>query len=56
MSAITDMFSQYLIQYGLAGLVLYVFYKLFSNELKDLKQAVDRLNETIMKLIERLNK
>lgn len=56
MSVVADTLLQYLIQYGLAGIVLYIFYKLLSNELRDLKEAVNRLNDTIIRLNEKVSK
>ncbi len=41
-----------LINYGLAGIVVYIFYKLISNELRELKESIERLNENITRLIE----
>ena len=35
------------LNYGIAGLILYVFYKLITNELKELRKAIDKLRETI---------
>ena len=40
---------QAFLNYGIAGLILWVFYKLFSNELKSLKNAIEKLNVTIEK-------
>lgn len=51
-----DLLLQYLINYGLAGVVVYIFYKLMSNELRDLKKAIDSLNDSINKLIEKLSR
>jgi Na+/melibiose symporter-like transporter len=39
--------EQTVINYGLAGVVIYIFYKLISNELKDLKEEVRKLRESI---------
>jgi Na+/melibiose symporter-like transporter len=39
--------EQTIINYGLAGIVIYIFYKLISNELKDLKEEVKKLRESI---------
>ncbi len=35
------------LQYGIAGLILFVFYKLFSNELKHLKYTINKLEQSI---------
>lgn len=43
-----------LMQYGLAGIVILIFYKLMSNELKALKESIDELNKTIVKLIDEI--
>jgi hypothetical protein len=39
--------EQTVINYGLAGVVIYIFYRLISNELKDLKEEVRKLRESI---------
>lgn len=44
----------FLMQYGLAGIVVYIFYRLSSNDLKDLKTSIDRLSEKIDRLIEKM--
>ena len=40
-----------LINYGLAGVVVYIFYRLISNELRELKDSIDKLRDTINELI-----
>ncbi len=40
-----------LVNYGLAGVVVYIFYRLISNELKELRESIERLNENINLLI-----
>jgi len=40
-----------LVNYGLAGIVIYIFYRLISNELKELRESIERLNENINLLI-----
>jgi len=43
-------------QYGIAGLILYIFYKLMSNELKKLNESINNLSvkiERLSTLIER---
>lgn len=47
---------QYAVNYGLAGIVIYIFYRLISNELKELRASIEKLNDTILKLIERIQK
>jgi hypothetical protein len=45
--------------YGIAGLILFVFYKLFSNELVLLRQTISEMNSNIIvltKKLDRLNK
>jgi len=39
--------EQTVINYGLAGVVIYIFYRLISNELKELKEEVRKLRESI---------
>jgi hypothetical protein len=39
--------EQTIINYGLAGVVIYIFYKLISNELRELKEEVKKLRESI---------
>ena len=38
-----------LANYGIAGLILYVFYKLFTNELNSLRKSIEKLSNTIEK-------
>ena len=45
-----------LTQYGIAGLILYVFYRLFSNELRDLRNSIEKLSEKIERLISLVDK
>jgi hypothetical protein len=45
---------QYIVNYGLAGIVIYIFYRLISNELKSLKEEIARLRESIDKLIDKI--
>lgn len=51
-----DLLLQYLINYGLSGVVVYIFYKLMSNELRDLKKSIDDLTQSIDRLIEKITK
>jgi hypothetical protein len=54
----TEIFSVFL-NYGIAGLILFVFYKLFSNELVLLRQTISEMNNNIIvltKKLDRLNK
>lgn len=43
------------VNYGLAGIVVFIFYKLLSNELKELRTSIDRLNESILRLMEKIS-
>jgi low affinity Fe/Cu permease len=45
-----------LVNYGLAGVVIYIFYVLFKNELRDLKEAIERLDQRIDSLSEKIEK
>lgn len=49
-----DALVSYVVQYGLAGIVIYIFYRLISNELRDLKDSINNLNQTIVRLLEKL--
>jgi len=40
-----------ILNFGLAGAVILLFYKLICNELKDLKNSIDRLADKIEQLI-----
>jgi hypothetical protein len=58
MSAETEILPIFL-NYGIAGLILFVFYKLFSNELVLLRQTISEMNSNIIvltKKLDRLNK
>lgn len=46
-----DQILTILINYGLAGIVIYIFYTLMKNELTELKESIDRLSDKIDKLI-----
>jgi hypothetical protein len=48
--------STLLINYGLAGVVIYIFYRLISNELRELKEEVAKLREAIEKLTNALKR
>jgi hypothetical protein len=54
--ALEDQLLTILVNYGLAGVVIYVFYALFKNELRSLKQAIERLDERVRELSERIEK
>jgi hypothetical protein len=51
-----DQLVTIVVNYGLAGVVVYVFYLLFRNELRDLKQAIERLDQRIDILSEKIEK
>ena len=44
-----DTLINILANYGIAGIILYVFYKLFTNELSDLRKSIERLSDAIEK-------
>jgi len=44
-----DTLLNILANYGIAGIILYVFYKLFTNELSDLRKSIERLSDAIEK-------
>jgi len=54
--ALEDQLLTILVNYGLAGVVIYVFYALFKNELRSLKRAIERLDERVRELSERIEK
>ena len=45
-----------ILNFGLAGAVILLFYKLICNELKDLKDSINRLTNKIEQLIATINK
>jgi hypothetical protein len=55
--ALEDQFLMVFMNYGIAGLILFVFYMLFKNELTQLRSSIDKLDGRIDNLaakIERL--
>ena len=56
--AVEDQLLNVILNYGMAGIILYVFYRLFSNELKELRSTIQentrKLEELITLLRERL--
>jgi len=44
------------LNYGIAGLILYVFYRLIVNELSHLRETIERMNETVEKMNQTLEK
>jgi tetrahydromethanopterin S-methyltransferase subunit B len=49
--SVEDTAIKYLLDYGLTGVVILIFYKLISNDIKELKQSIDKLRDTIEELI-----
>jgi hypothetical protein len=45
--ALEDQLITILVNYGLAGIVIYIFYMLFKNELCELRQSIEKLNDRI---------
>lgn len=56
MSAFNEQLLTLLVNYGLAGVVVYIFYTLLRNELHDLKEEIRRLSEEIKTLREYLSR
>jgi len=48
------MIEDWMAQYSLAGLVVYVFYKLYSNEFKNLKESIDEGFKEIRDVLEEI--
>jgi hypothetical protein len=46
-----DQILTILINYGLAGIVIYIFYALLKNELHELRESIDKLSDKIERLI-----
>jgi nitrogen regulatory protein PII-like uncharacterized protein len=44
-----DTIINVLANYGIAGIILYVFYKLFTNELENLRESIEKLSDAIEK-------
>ena len=40
-----------LVNYGLAGIVIYIFYMLMKNELRELRDSIERLSDKIERLL-----
>jgi hypothetical protein len=47
---------QFLIQYGIAGVVIYMLFKLINNDMKEVKQELREIRLLLEKLLERLAK
>jgi hypothetical protein len=54
--ALEDQLITILVNYGLAGIVIYIFYMLFKNELSELKQSIEKLNDKIDQLNQRIER
>lgn len=52
--AMEDQLVSIFMNYGIAGLILLVFYMLFKNELSQLRASIEKLDERIDKLAERI--
>jgi len=49
-----DQLTTIFLNYGIAGLILFVFYKLFSNELNQLRDSINQMNTNLTRLIDRI--
>ena len=49
-----DQLATILLNYGIAGLILFVFYKLFSNELSQLRDSINQMNNNLTRLIAKI--
>jgi len=49
-----DQLATLFLNYGIAGLILFVFYKLFSNELCNLKESINQMNANLTRLIDKI--
>jgi hypothetical protein len=54
--ALEDQFLTIFLNYGIAGLILFVFYMLFKNELSQLRVAIEKLDERIDNLAGRIER
>jgi predicted PurR-regulated permease PerM len=54
--ALEDQLVSIIVNYGLAGVVVYIFYMLFKNELSELRRSIERLNDRIDQLSQRIEK
>ena len=48
---INDYLLSTVVNYGLAGVVVYIFYKLISGELGELRRSIDSLRDSINTLV-----
>jgi methyl-accepting chemotaxis protein len=49
-----DQLATIFLNYGIAGLILFVFYKLFSNELSQLRESINQMNTNLTRLIDKI--
>ena len=54
--ALEDQLVAIVVNYGLAGIVIYIFYMLFKNELNELRQSIEKLNDRIAQLSQRIER
>ena len=54
--ALEDQLVTIIVNYGLAGIVIYIFFVLFRNELHDLREAIEELNKRIDELSNRIER
>ena len=54
--ALEDQLVAIVVNYGLAGIVIYIFYMLFKNELNELRQSIEKLNDRIVQLSQRIER
>ncbi|MEM0369042.1 MAG: hypothetical protein QXW45_06795 [Thermosphaera sp.] len=51
-----DQLATIFLNYGIAGLILFVFYKLFSNELSALRDSINQMNTNLTRLIDKIER
>jgi hypothetical protein len=54
--ALEDQLVTIIVNYGLAGIVIYIFYMLFKNELAELRQSIEKLNDRIDQLSQKIER
>jgi hypothetical protein len=54
--ALEDQLVTIIVNYGLAGVVIYIFYMLFKNELSELRQSIEKLNDRIDQLSQKIER
>jgi hypothetical protein len=53
-----DQLANLLLNYGIAGIILLVFYKLFTmfnNSISDLRNAIHEMNNNVIRMIEKMD-